>query len=854
MHNLVYAQTSEPDTVSGLVLWLDAKDVNGNQTLLANNSQISQWSDKSSLGHHVTSNGVDEPSYEMDGMGTNLPGLRFTTNDFLSGPDILTEGGSTSEESTIFLVLSNSTLTQNHAFSLNGTSEDGSGSNPRYSFDAPWIDGSVYYDAGGCCGTTRNVATYTLALGETAIISGVNDRPSNRQALRIEGTIVDSDNTGHITPTNGGINIGAYATSPRVFDGYFAEIIVYNRALTNSEIDQVENYLFCEWKPASATNCDPVLTVDKSASSSSVDENTNVTFTITATETAGVNANNLVITDVLPSGLTFVSSPTGSYDSGSNTITWNVAGPLNGSSANVSFVASADEVSSNTNITNTASVVSDEVTTSVTANETITVTDIPTDPGQTNVNFCPYVHNLDGNTPAFNHDPFWTPGNVDNNLHVSSQSAISSDASGTGMFLANNTHGVPQEGLVFGVIPTLSVAPNTPYRVRFHVANINTINNAHIEPFVNGSSLGPASSVPGVGVWHPVDYTWNSGAATTASLDLEYVIIGGNDGHDFGLDEISLCSVFDFSDAPISGTNYQTASHAIIGGMHLGTGVTFEDTASANATATGDSDDGVALPTLQQGEAATIPVTIAQNTSNSGRLQAWVDWNGDGDFADSGEQVATDMSTASLTGTIHISVTVPIDATTTQTFARFRWSTTPGLSSTATANDGEVEDYALTIATAAIAELTASKSVAMYDPATQSTNTPGIFAIPGNDAIYTTTVTNIGDGPVDTDTLFLADRVADDTTFYNADMDDGGPATDPVTFTQNNGASLTFTYGTDIAFSSGATSPASFAACTYTPIAGYDVNVTYICINPKGSMQSGDPDPSFTISYRAQLQ
>ena len=153
-----------------------------------------------------------------------------------------------------------------------------------------------------------------------------------------------------------------------------------------------------------------------------------------------------------------------------------------------------------------------------------------------------------------------------------------------------------------------------------------------------------------------------------------------------------------------------------------------------------------------------------------------------------------------------------------------------------------------------MAELTASKSVAMYDPATQSTNTPGIFAIPGNDAIYTTTVTNIGDGPVDNDTLFLADRIAAETTFYNADIDDSGPETDPVTFTQQNGASLTFTYGTDIAFSDGAISPTSFAACTYTPSAGYDVNVTYICINPKGSMQSGDPDPSFTISYRAQLQ
>lgn len=49
-----------------------------------------------------------------------------------------------------------------------------------------------------------------------------------------------------------------------------------------------------------------------------------------------------------------------------------------------------------------------------------------------------------------------------------------------------------------------------------------------------------------------------------------------------------------------------------------------------------------------------------------------------------------------VNGIIQLAVPVPIGAVVTQTFARFRWSTTPGLSSTANATDGEVEDYALT--------------------------------------------------------------------------------------------------------------------------------------------------------------
>ena len=54
---------------------------------------------------------------------------------------------------------------------------------------------------------------------------------------------------------------------------------------------------------------------------------------------------------------------------------------------------------------------------------------------------------------------------------------------------------------------------------------------------------------------------------------------------------------------------------------------------------------------------------------------------------------------------------MPSDATTNQTFARFRWSTTAGLDATTAATDGEVEDYALTIQPYAI---TASNGVMRY--------------------------------------------------------------------------------------------------------------------------------------------
>ena len=147
------------------------------------------------------------------------------------------------------------------------------------------------------------------------------------------------------------------------------------------------------------------------------------------------------------------------------------------------------------------------------------------------------------------------------------------------------------------------------------------------------------------------------------------------------------------------------------------------------------------------------------------------------------------------------------------------------------------------------AELTASKTVEIYDP-----SAAGLYAIPSNDVIYTISVTNTGDGNADTDSIVIIDPIPADLTFYNDDIDDAGPETDPVAFSQQNGAGLTFNFATDVRFSNSGSPPASFAACAYVPSTGYDANVSYLCVNPKGAMNFGNPDPSFEIKFRGQIK
>ncbi len=144
--------------------------------------------------------------------------------------------------------------------------------------------------------------------------------------------------------------------------------------------------------------------------------------------------------------------------------------------------------------------------------------------------------------------------------------------------------------------------------------------------------------------------------------------------------------------------------------------------------------------------------------------------------------------------------------------------------------------------------LSSLKSVAMV-----GTSGNASFAIPGNDVYYTLTVTNSGDGTVDTDTLFLADPLPTQVEFFNGDIDGAGPATGAVYFTQT-GAGLTFTLATDVKYSNAVSAPANFAACAYTPSAGYDPNVRYLCLNPKGKMLAGSPDPTFSLQFRARIK
>ncbi|MEZ6035747.1 MAG: LamG-like jellyroll fold domain-containing protein [Planctomycetaceae bacterium] len=121
-----------------------------------------------------------------------------------------------------------------------------------------------------------------------------------------------------------------------------------------------------------------------------------------------------------------------------------------------------------------------------------------------------------------------------------------------------------------------------------------------------------------------------------------------------------------------------------------------------------DDEDGVtfAATTLLVSTVSPSPgdVTIdlqnADGTAN--RLDAWIDWNRDGDWDDPGEQIFDNFDLGTTNGLQNLVFQIPrdiglnvIEGT---TYARFRLSTAGDLDPTGLALDGEVEDYAITVA------------------------------------------------------------------------------------------------------------------------------------------------------------
>lgn len=186
--------------------------------------------------------------------------------------------------------------------------------------------------------------------------------------------------------------------------------------------------------------------------------------------------------------------------------------------------------------------------------------------------------------------------------------------------------------------------------------------------------------------------------------------------------------------------------------------------------------------------------------------------------------------TGTLTTLEPVSIGDAISATTTRRTGSGTWDITSEFSAVATA-DG-------------VAALTVAMSSDVFDPPAANP-----FATPGNDIVLITTISNIGNGSTDANSIFAVISIDPANSFLNA----ATPAWGGIVQFTSNSPGLTFDPATALRFSNSVAPPANVGQCNYTPVAGYDPQVRHVCVSPSGSLPSGLPQGQFAVRLRAKI-
>lgn len=166
---------------------------------------------------------------------------------------------------------------------------------------------------------------------------------------------------------------------------------------------------------------------------------------------------------------------------------------------------------------------------------------------------------------------------------------------------------------------------------------------------------------------------------------------------------LNVVDNLDYGDAPNSYrvTRADDGPRHVIGSIFLGSAIDRDDDGQTSDDASGDDtnnddEDGVvSIATLLAVDTATTTSSFSIEATESGKIDAWVDFNGDGQWDDESESVLSSVDV--VAGFNLLSFSVPAGATSGETFARFRISTDGDLGPTGPASDGEVEDHAISL-------------------------------------------------------------------------------------------------------------------------------------------------------------
>ena len=212
---------------NGLVMWMDAAD--DTTFSYSSGTVVSQWRDKSGLNNHTSQATVlNQPSRSTAQNSRKI--VTFDgTNDSLSTSNSL----DLSVTHTIFAIASQTTGTEDAGLvSINNSLNNG----------LTLHNGSTYY---GYYGNGSKHATSAITTSTSYIFTKVfKGTSSTTRQVYLNGTSATTTGVIANSDASGVIRLGQQST---YLNGTIAEVIIFNRELTATELKQVHTYLGQKW-------------------------------------------------------------------------------------------------------------------------------------------------------------------------------------------------------------------------------------------------------------------------------------------------------------------------------------------------------------------------------------------------------------------------------------------------------------------------------------------------------------------------------------------------------------------------------------------------------------------------------
>lgn len=269
------AQAGDPTDIPGNVVWLDASDPDGDGVSGGGFVNGVTWVDKSTSGLASASQiqAMRRPQI-VPGAWNGLSALRFDGNDFMD-VDASSFGMLNGVQGATMVAVASTIATSNQRVFMVSTGANSAatraGVNLFDSFGTS-IGGLGDYGAAGRrldSNPFQRIEGGNINMGELGQYAAIFDFSAGQLELFVEGDLVTSANNfqspGSVSPTDSvNIRVGADANLNQVqgtLRGDLAEVLVYDRVLTELELQSLVDYLHVKWfaSPVGDNYCGPAV-------------------------------------------------------------------------------------------------------------------------------------------------------------------------------------------------------------------------------------------------------------------------------------------------------------------------------------------------------------------------------------------------------------------------------------------------------------------------------------------------------------------------------------------------------------------------------------------------------------------